>query len=366
MAKNKKNIVKNNSFTEFLLYTTPNGKVKVEIFLRDENIWLTQDKIALLFGVQRPAITKHLKNIFESGELDENSVSSILEHTAQDDKSYSTKFYNLDAIISVGYRVNSAQATQFRIWATERIKEYIIKGFTMDDERLKDPGGFFGKDYFEEQLARIRNIRSSERRMYQKVTDIYAQCSADYNPNEEITKQFFATVQNKLHFAITGKTAAEIIHERVDSAKTNMGLTVWKNSPKGAIREADVVIAKNYLQEKELDHLNRIVTMYLDFADMQAQRGILMKMKDWVEKLDAFLKFNERQILGNAGKISHEVAETLALGEYEKFRKEQDKKFKSDFDEYLAIEQKTKEFMRAIDEHKSREKKFKNSKKKQK
>ncbi|HUD08480.1 MAG TPA: virulence RhuM family protein [Candidatus Saccharimonadales bacterium] len=332
MKKNTKQIVANNSFTEFLLYTTPNGKVKVEIFLRDENIWLTQKRIAELFDVGIPAVNKHLTNIFESGELNENSVISILEITADDGKNYKTKFYNLDAIISVGYRVNSAQATQFRIWATERLKEYIIKGFTMDDERLKDPNGFFGKDYFEEQLARIRNIRSSERRMYQKVTDIYAQCSADYNPNEEITKQFFATVQNKLHFAITGKTAAEIIHERVNSAKKNMGLTVWKNSPKGAIRETDVVIAKNYLNEKELDHLNRIVTMYLDYAEMQATRGILMRMKDWVEKLDAFLKFNERQILGNAGKISHEVAEALALGEYEKFRIEQDRNYVSDFD----------------------------------
>ncbi len=331
MKKNKQ-IAKQNTFTEFLLYTTPNGKVNVEIFLRDENIWLTQDKIALLFGVQRPAITKHLKNIFESGELNENSVSSILEHTAEDGKTYKTKFYNLDTIISVGYRVNSTQATHFRIWATERLKEYIIKGFTMDDERLKNPNSIFGKDYFEEQLARIRDIRSSERRMYQKITDIYAQCSADYDPNEEITRQFFATVQNKLHFAMTGKTAAEIIHERVDSTKTNMGLTVWKNSPKGKIRESDVAIAKNYLNEKELDYLNRIVTMYLDYAEMQAKRGILMYMKDWVSKLDAFLKFNERQILGDAGKISHEVAEILALKEYEKFRRDQDKNYISDFD----------------------------------
>jgi hypothetical protein len=332
MAKKKQQIVLNNSFTEFLLYTTPHGKVKVEIFLRDENMWLTQEKIALLFGVQRPAITKHIQNIFKSGELIENSVSSILEHTAHDSKTYKTRFYNLDMILSVGYRVNSSQATQFRIWATERLKEYIIKGFTMDDERLKDPNGFFGQDYFEEQLARIRNIRSSERRMYQKVTDIYAECSADYNPNEEITKQFFATVQNKLHFAITGQTAAEIVHSRVNSKKQNIGLTVWKNSPKGAIRESDVVIAKNYLQEKELDHLNRIVTMYLDYAEMQAKRGIIMHMKDWVSKLDAFLKFNERKILGDAGKISHEVAEALALGEYEKFRVEQDRNYISDFD----------------------------------
>lgn len=335
MKKKNLKVISNSSFTEFLLYTTPNGKVKVEIFLRDENIWLTQAKIADLFGVERSVVTKHLQNIFKEGELNKKSTSAKIaqvQNEGQRQVMRDVEFYNLDAIISVGYRVNSTQATHFRIWATERLREYIIKGFTMDDERLKDPNGFFGKDYFEEQLARIRNIRSSERRMYQKVTDIYAQCSADYNPNEEITKQFFATVQNKLHFAITGKTAAEIIHERADSAKTNMGLTVWKNSPKGDIREVDVIIAKNYLNEKELDHLNRIVTMYLDFADMQATRGILMRMKDWVEKLDAFLKLNERQILGDAGKISHEVAEALALGEYEKYRIEQDKNYISDFD----------------------------------
>jgi hypothetical protein len=336
--KKKNQIVPNNSFTEFLLYTTANGKVKVEIFLRNENIWLTQEKIALLFGVQRPAITKHLKNIFESGELDEKVVSSILEHTTihgamvGKTQNQPVKFYSLDAILSVGYRVNSSQATQFRIWATERLKEYIIKGFTMDDERLKNPNTIFGKDYFEEQLARIRNIRSSERRMYQKITDIYAECSADYSPESNITKQFFATVQNKLHFAITGKTAAEIVYQRAGSAKPHMGLTVWKNSPQGKIRETDVVIAKNYLNEKELDHLNRIVTMYLDFADMQAKRGILMYMKDWVTKLDAFLKFNERQILSDAGQISHEVAEALALKEYEKYRQAQDKNYISDFD----------------------------------
>ena len=331
MKKNKQ-IIPQDSFTEFLLYTTPNGKVKVEIFLRDETVWLTQEKIAQLFGVQRPAITKHLKNIFDSGELQENSVSSILEHTADDGKKYSTKFYNLDAIISVGYRVNSAQATHFRIWATQVLKEYIIKGFAMNDERLKNPGNIFGQDYFEEQLARIRDIRSSERRLYQKITDIYAQCSADYDPNTDITKQFFATVQNKLHFAITGKTAAEIISERVDSKKPNMGLTTWKYSPKGKIRETDVVIAKNYLDENELDMLNRIVTMYLDYAEMQAKRGIIMYMKDWVEKLDSFLKFNEQDILTNAGTISREVAEALALGEYEKFRIIRDRLMESDFD----------------------------------
>ena len=331
MKKNKQ-IAKQNTFTEFLLYTTPNGKVKVEIFLRDENIWLTQDKMALLFGVQRPAITKHLKNVFVSGELNENSVSSILEHTAEDGKKYSTKFYNLDAIISVGYRVNSRQATHFRIWATQVLKEYIIKGFAMDDERLKNPNTIFGKDYFEEQLARIRDIRSSERRFYQKITGIYAQCSADYDPNEEITRQFFATVQNKLHFAISGQTAAEIIYKRVGSEKSNMGLTTWKHAPKGAIRKTDVSIAKNYLNEKELDSLNRIVTMYLDYAEMQAQKGIVMYMKDWVEKLNAFLQFNEKEILQDSGKISHEIALALAESEYEKYRGIQDRVFESDFD----------------------------------
>jgi hypothetical protein len=331
MKKNKQ-IAKQNSFTEFLLYTTPNGKVKVEIFLRDETVWLTQEKIAQLFGVQRPAITKHLKNIFESGELQEDSVSSILEHTADDGKIYQTKFYNLDAIISVGYRVNSRQATHFRIWATQVLKEYIIKGFAMDDERLKNPNNIFGKDYFEEQLARIRNIRSSERRFYQKITDIYAQCSADYDPNEAITKQFFATVQNKLHFAISGQTASEIIAHRVDSKKPYIGLTSWKNSPKGEIRKTDVSIAKNYLDEKELNLLNRIVTMYLDYAEMQAQKGIVMYMKDWVAKLDAFLRFNEEDVLQDSGKVSHDIAIALAEKEYEKYRVVQDRMLESDFD----------------------------------
>ncbi|MBU4306854.1 MAG: virulence RhuM family protein [Acidobacteria bacterium] len=331
MKKNKQ-IAKQNTFTEFLLYTTPNGKVKVEIFLRDENLWLTQKRMADLFGVGIPAVNKHLKNIFETGELQEDSVISILEITAEDGKKYSTKLYNLDAIISVGYRVNSAQATHFRVWATQVLKEYIIKGFAMDDERLKNPNNIFGKDYFEEQLARIRDIRSSERRFYQKITDIYAQCSADYDPNEEITKQFFATVQNKLHFAISGQTAAEIISNRVNSEKPNMGLTNWKNSPAGTIRKTDIGIAKNYLNEKELDGLNRIVTMYLDYAEMQAQKGVVLYMKDWVEKLDAFLQFNEKEILQDSGKISHEVAVALAENEYEKYRVIQDHKLESDFD----------------------------------
>ncbi|MBZ0107191.1 MAG: virulence RhuM family protein [Candidatus Scalindua rubra] len=328
--KNKK--PEQNGFNEILLYTTPSGGVKVEIYLQNETIWLTQQKIAELFGVQRPAVTKHLKNIFESEELKEDSVSSILEHTAADGKNYSTLFYNLDAIISVGYRVNSSQATAFRIWATERLKEYIIKGFSMDDERLKNPNNIFGKDYFDEQLARIRDIRSSERRFYQKITDIYTQCSADYNVDTQATKDFFATVQNKLHWAITGQTAAEIIAARVGSTKENMGLTTWKNAPKGNIRKTDVGIAKNYLNGKELDGLNRIVTMYLDYAESQAMKGVVMDMKDWAIKLDAFLQFNEESILKHQGKVSHEVALSLAESEFEKYRIVQDKLMESDFD----------------------------------
>lgn len=324
--------IKHPKNTSFLLYTTPNGAVRFDVFLQNETVWLTQDQMALLFDVQRPAITKHLKNIFESRELSEDSVSSILERTATDGKQYKIKLYNLDAIISVGYRVNSRQATQFRIWATGVLREYIIKGFAMNDERLKNPHTMFGKDYFEEQLARIRDIRSSERRFYQKITDIYAQCSADYDSNAAITKQFFATVQNKLHFAITGQTAAEIIHKRVDGKKPNMGLTTWKNAPKGAIRKTDVGIAKNYLKEQEMDELNRIVTMYLDYAEMQARKGLIMSMKDWVEKLNAFLTFNEQDILQDAGKVSHDVALVLAEKEYETFRKLQDEKYISDFD----------------------------------
>lgn len=325
-------------FNEILLYTTPNGNVKVEIYLQNETIWLTQQKIADLFGVDRTVVTKHIGNIFKSGELNEQVVCANFAHTTQHGaikgktQESITKFYNLDAIISVGYRVNSSQATAFRIWATERLKEYIIKGFTMDDERLKNPNNIFGKDYFEEQLARIRDIRSSERRFYQKITDIYSQCSADYQVDTKTTKDFFATVQNKLHWAITGQTAAEIVAARVDSTKENMGLTTWKNAPKGAIRKTDVGIAKNYLNEKEIDGLNRIVSMYLDYAENQAQKGVVMYMKDWIVKLDAFLQFNEEAILKHQGKVSHEVAVTLAENEFEKYRIVQDKLMVSDFD----------------------------------
>jgi hypothetical protein len=317
-------------FSEFLLYTAPNGKVKVEIFLRNENIWLTQARIAELFGIDRSVVTKHLRNIFKERELKKASTCAIfaqVQNEGQRQVTRNVEFYSLDAILSVGYRVNSVQATQFRIWATERLKEYIIKGFTMNDERLKDPDGIFGKDYFEEQLERIRDIRSSERRFYQKITDIYVRCSIDYDPNGKSTEQFFSTVQNKLHFAISGQTAAEIIHRRADSAKPNMGLNTWKNAPTGEIRKTDVVIAKNYLDKQELDELNRIVTMYLDYAEMQAKKGIAMRMNDWVGKLDAFLQFNERDLLGDKGKISHEVATALAESEYEKYRSIQDRNY---------------------------------------
>jgi hypothetical protein len=304
-----------NTQNEIIFYNTPNGSVKVEVLIQGETLWLSQAKLALLFGVQRPAITKHLKNIFDSGELIENAVCSKMEHTADDGKTYQTQFYNLDAIISVGYRVNSSQATQFRIWATERLKEYIIKGFTMDDERLKNPYNVFDKDYFEEQLQRIRDIRSSERRFYQKITDIYAQCSADYSTDNDTTKKFFAIVQNKLHWAITGQTASEIIVARVSSTKPNIGLTNWKNSPKGAIRKTDLGIAKNYLNTEELDGLNRIVTMYLDYAELQAK--------------------NCKEVLQNVGKISHELAIEKAEKEFEKYKVIESKNYESDFDKVL-------------------------------
>lgn len=326
---------------EILLYKTDNAEVKVEILLQNENLWLTQAKMAELFDVQKAAISKHLKNIFADGELDEKVVVSKMEtttpHGAMVGKEQ-TKFvniYNLDAIIAVGYRINSKKATMFRIWATQVLKEYIIKGFAMNDERLKDPQNFFGKDYFEEQLERIREIRASERRFYQKITDIYARCSADYSPDSQITQDFFATVQNKMHYAVTHQTAAEIIYSRADSKKVNMGLTTWKNAPNGDIRKPDVSIAKNYLSQEEIDTLNRIVTMYLDFAELQAKRGQVMYMKDWVEKLNAFLQFNERDILENKGKVTHEIAKAFAEGEYDKFRIIRDANYKSDFDKLM-------------------------------
>jgi len=268
------------SSNELILYASPEGRIRIEVLVHDETVWLTQKRLSELFGVDRSVITKHLKNIFEEQELDKDSVSAKFAHTAEDGKTYQTQFYNLDAIISVGYRVNSYQATQFRIWATRTLKEYITKGFVMDDERLKQGGTLFGKDYFDELLERIREIRASERRFYQKITDIYAQCSIDYDSKAPITQNFYATVQNKLHWAITGHTAAEIIAERADAKKPHMGLTTWKNAPESKILKTDVSIAKNYLNEKELKELNRIVTMYLDYAELQAERQNPMRMAD--------------------------------------------------------------------------------------
>lgn len=320
-----------NNTNNIIFYTTPKGNVKIELIFSGETFWLTQKRMAELFGVEVPAISKHLTSIFETNELAENSVISILETTASDGKNYKTKFYNLDAIIAVGYRVNSMQATQFRIWATQTLREFIIKGFVLDDERLKQ-GKHFGKDYFDELLEKIREIRASERRFYLKITDIYEQCSIDYNKDAEITQTFFKTVQNKLHWAITGKTAAELITQRADANKPNMGLTTWKNAPKGKILKGDIKIAKNYMHEAEIKALEHIVSMYLDFAELQASRQVLMTMADWVNRLDAFLQFNEFQILQNAGTVRHEVAVQLAEKEYEKFRIIQDQNFVSDFE----------------------------------
>lgn len=323
-----------NNESDIIFYTTPDGAVHIEVFFQNETFWLTQKRMAELFGVEVPAISKHLANIFESGELMPESTVSILEIVQKEGSRNVTRkmeFYNLDAIIAVGYRVNSRQATQFRIWATKTLREFIIKGFVLDDERLKQ-GQRFGKDYFDELLERIREIRASERRFYLKITDIYEQCSIDYNKEADITQTFFKTVQNKLHWAITGKTAAQIIAERADSSKPNMGLQTFKNSPHGKVQKSDVTVAKNYLIEKEIKDLERIVSMYLDYAENQAARQIPMKMADWVTKLDAFLQFNEYQILKDAGKIRHDVAVKLAEKEYQKFRVIQDKNFVSDFD----------------------------------
>lgn len=320
---------------EIILYQDANGKVKIEVLIQTETLWLPQAKIAELFGVDRSVVTKHLKNIFDTNELDKVSVCAKIAHTAEDGKSYKTQFYNLDAIISVGYRVNSAQATAFRIWATERLKEYIVKGFTMDDERLKNPDNVFGKDYFEEQLARIRDIRSSERRFYQKITDIYSKCSADYSPDNEQTRNFFASVQNKLHWAITGKTAAEIIYYNVDSEKINLGLTTWKNAPNGAIRKNEVTIAKNYLNQEHINELNRIVSAYLDLAELNANRNRLMYMKDWSTFLSNFLELSNFPILVDKGRIAMAEAKIKAEGEFEKYRVIQDRIYQSDFDKLI-------------------------------
>jgi len=317
--------------SEVILYTTPKGAIKIEFLFENETFWLTQKKLAELFSVEVNTINYHLKEIFKTKELEENSVIRKIRITANDGKKYMTNFYNLDAIIAVGYRVNSYSATQFRIWATNTLKEFIIKGFVLDSERLKQ-GKNFGEDYFDELLEKIREIRASERRFYQKITDIYAQGSIDYDPKAPQTQLFYQTVQNKLHWAITGYTASEIISKRANANLPNMGLTSWKNAPKGKILKSDINIAKNYLTEKELKDLEEIVSMYLDYAENQAKRKILMKMNDWIQKLDSFLSFNEYGVLKDAGKVSAEVAKQLALKEYSKFSIIQDKTYISDFD----------------------------------
>lgn len=333
-----------NNESQIVLYRTQSGAVPLEVFYQNETFWLTQKKMADLFDVEVNTINYHIKEVFKSAELQEDSVIRKFRITAEDGKKYNTNLYNLDMIISVGYRVNSAKATQFRIWATKVLKEYIIKGFTLDDERLKS-GKAFDDVYFTELIERIRDIRASERLFYQKITDIYAQCSIDYDSNSETTKEFYATVQNKLHWAIHGHTAAELITERVSADKPNLGLTSWKNSPEGKIRKSDVSIAKNYLAEKELKQLNRIVTMYLDYAETQAEKQRSMTMKDWIKKLDAFLQFNEKEVLTNPGKVSAEVAKELAEKEFEKYDKEQRKiEAKEPVSDFDILISKTKKF----------------------
>ena len=321
--------------SEFLLYVSQSGDVKVDVLLQDETVWLTQDGMQKLFEKAKATISEHIKNIFEEGELqNEATVRKFrtVQKEGEREVARELEYYNLDVIISVGYRVKSQRGTQFRIWATKVLREYIIKGFAMDDQRLKQGSALFGKDYFDELLERIREIRASERRFYQKITDIYAQCSIDYDPKSEITQIFYKTVQNKHHWAITGQTAAAIVKERANSTKPHMGLTTWKNAPQGKILKSDVSVGKNYLNEKELRELNRLVTMYLDFAELQAERQIPMKMTDWVSRLDAFLQFNDYDVLKDAGNISATIAKQLAEKEYNKFRKVQDKNFESDFD----------------------------------
>jgi len=332
MSQEKKLQIRN-STAEFLIFTRQAGEDGIEVRVAEETVWLTQKLISVLFDKGRSTITEHLKNIFETGELDEKAVCRDFRHTAEDGKDYTTRFYNLDAIIAVGFRVNSARAIQFRQWATGVLRDFAIRGYVLDKERLKN-GSFFNPAYFENLLAEIREIRASERKFYQKITDIYA-TAMDYSPEAETTQTFFATVQNKLHFAIHGRTAAELIVERADSTKETMGLTTWKNAPLGKIIKPDVVVAKNYLTEKELKSLDRFVTMYLDYAEDQAERNIPMTMKDWAIKLNAFLQFNERDILDNPGKVSQEVAKAFAESEFEKYRIVQDRLFESDFDRHI-------------------------------
>ncbi len=315
---------------EIIFYETKDRKISIAVRFENDDIWLTQKHMAELFEVNIRTISEHLKNIFTSKELNKDSVIRKFRNTATDDKHYVTQFYNLEAIIAVGYRVNSERGIAFRIWATDKLKNYIFKGFAIDANRFKE-GSKFDKRFFDELLEEIREIRASERMVYQKITDIYA-TAIDYSPQSDTSFHFFSSVQNKLHFAATGSTAAEIIASRVDAAHPNMGLTTWRKGPRGKIFLSDVSVAKNYLTHTELSKLNRIVNMYIDYAEFQAINGKLMTMKEWSEKLDAFLTFNEQDILKGLGNISHETAKTLAEKEYELFRKNQDQLYQSDFD----------------------------------
>ena len=306
-----------------VMYSTPDGAVKVKAIIKDETLWMTQTALAELFDVQKPAISKHLKNIFDKGELQEMAVVSKMETTAADGKRYQTAFYSLDAIIAVGYRVNSARATQFRIWATSVLKEYILKGFVLDDDRLKKGGNPFGEDYFRELLERVRSIRASERRIWQQITDIYAECSTDYCRAAQTTRDFYAMIQNKFHYAITGQTAAEIIYEGADHTRPNMGLTTWKNAPKGRILKSDVLIAKNYLSIPDIRRLERAVTSYFDYIEGLIERHITFTMKGFAESVNKFLSFNEYKILDGYGKVSRGTAEEKASQEYDIFNRTQ-------------------------------------------
>ena len=324
----------NNIQHEIVLYQIDDTNVYINVVYMNETFWVTQGAMAELFDVNSQAITKHLKNIYDDEELDKESTCSKMEQVRQEGKRNVKRkmdFYNLDAIIAVGYRVNSKKATRFRQWATKTLKEYITKGFVLNDDMLKN-GRPFGKDYFDELLERIREIRASERRAYQKITDVFQQCSYDYDSNSEITKNFYAFVQNKLHYAVTGQTAAEIIYERADADKPTMGLTTWKDAPDGKIYKRDIGFAKNYLNEKEIARLNRLVTMFIDYAELMAEDEVLMSMKDWLEQTNVFLKNNRRNVLKSKGNVSHEQAIKKANAEYEIFRVRQDKEYISEFD----------------------------------
>lgn len=340
----KKEIQIRSSAAEYLTFIAANGDdhEAIEIRYENENIWLTQKMMAALYDVSVSAINQHLKKIFDDNELDENSVIKKYLITANDGKSYNTKHYNLQAIIAVGFKVNNERAVQFRKWANQIVKDFTIKGWAMDDERLKNSGTKLTKDYFEKLLVKIREIRLSERRFYQKITDIYA-TSLDYDPSAKATKRFFSAIQNKLHYAIHGKTAAELILDRANHKTKNMGLTTWEGSPDSKIHKYDVVVAKNYLNEKELNQMQRIVSAYLDMAEMQAERHIPMTMEDWEKRLNGFLQLWDKEILNDAGKVSAALAKKYAESEFEKYRIIQDKLYKSDFDKFLELEDNTKD-----------------------